>query len=54
LTVSGGVDNLGRALIFSTDGGDTYARSAEVLNAPANDAWPTATVDTHCAHPPAG
>ena len=28
LTVSGGVVNLGRALIFSTDGGDTYAPSA--------------------------
>lgn len=51
-TVSGGVDNLGRALIFSTDGGHTYAPSAEVFNAPQSSPWPTVSVDTHFASPP--
>jgi hypothetical protein len=51
-TVSNGVDNLGRALIFSTDGGNTYTSSVEVFNAPPNGAWPTVSVDTRFASPP--
>lgn len=51
-TVSNGVDNLGRALIFSSDGGQSYAHSVEVFNAPQSSPWPTAGVDTQFASPP--
>jgi hypothetical protein len=50
-TVSGGVDNLGRPLIFSSDGGHTYASSVEVFNAPQDSAWPNAIVETAFAPP---
>lgn len=49
--VSGGVDNLGRALVFSLDE-LSYGASVELFNAPPSGMYPTGGVDTHFATPP--